>query len=592
MTAAGLPLLAAIALGKGAGRGSVNRTWAARAALCFIVVAVIATVTSATPVLATVGRYLDMTGLIFLVGLVACWALGAVLNRADRHLMETAILVGATLNAAVAILQRFPGLRGAGLPLYGGVQPDGLLGNPVFFGALLAASVALLLPRVIRRPTVWGPVTAAIGFGVGISGQRLPVLVALVIVGWSFWVLHRTGQGFADSSNRSAGLLFGGLAIVPLVIGAVIPGAGTLTRHVATYGATETFGDRFGAWSAGLRALASHPLFGYGPDRFGPATLTHYSLAGASQLAGVPFYDAHNIVVELAVTTGVLGVATMAAWAWFAFRDRGGPLVTFALGLLAYTLVEPLFVGLVPLAFLAVGAAGIRARPDRPEDTPTDAGVPAQPGKATRGTVSGERISVTPPWARRSAVVLASVAVIPALMLLIGDIAQQRAATQPEPSQATAAAGDATTARHLLWPWPEPLTTLALATYAGGTPGDNHAAAAVHWAKAAIAADTANGQLWAILATYQYAAGDTSGARASAEQALRLDPWSTSALDTLGELAVIAHDPATAHSFFTRSLVIDPTQTAIRQFVDGTCTPIAASAFGGPSIGERCKPTG
>ena len=163
MTGAGLPFLVALALGKGPARGSSTRIWAARSAIAFVVVAAIATVLSKAPLNSLVGNYLSMTGLIFFAGLGACWALGTGVSVADRRLVENAIIWAGVLNATVAFFERFPGLSGIGLPLYGGAQPAGLLGNPVYLGGLLAATLALLATRVVERPALWAPVTAAGG---------------------------------------------------------------------------------------------------------------------------------------------------------------------------------------------------------------------------------------------------------------------------------------------------------------------------------------------------------------------------------------------------------------------------------------------
>ncbi|MHB8220906.1 MAG: hypothetical protein ACYDHU_11405, partial [Acidimicrobiales bacterium] len=76
LTGAGLPLLVLLALGRGPARGSFTRTWGARAAITFVVVAGIATVLSKAPLHSLVGGYTSMTGLLFFAGLAACWALG------------------------------------------------------------------------------------------------------------------------------------------------------------------------------------------------------------------------------------------------------------------------------------------------------------------------------------------------------------------------------------------------------------------------------------------------------------------------------------------------------------------------------------
>ena len=82
-----------------------------------------------------------------------------------------------------------------------------------------------------------------------------------------------------------------------------------------------------------------------------------------SRGADVYFADAHDLLVEYAVTTGLPGLLLFVAFVGLAlWAGRRRPSLTgFACVVLAVQLVQPQSVGLTPLAFLALGAAAAPA---------------------------------------------------------------------------------------------------------------------------------------------------------------------------------------------------------------------------------------
>jgi O-antigen ligase len=587
MTGAGLPFLVVLALGKGPARVSSTRTWAARSAVAFVVVAAIATLLSKAPLSSLVGEYLSMTGLIFFAGLAACWALATGISVADRRLVENAIIWAGTLNAAVAFFERFPGLGGIGLPMYGGTQPAGLLGNPVYFGGLLAATLALLATRVVERPALWAPVTAVVAFGAAICGERLPVLVAVGVIAWSIWALHRRDEvGLYDRETRDRAILYGAVGAGGLVTGSVIPGAGSVAHHVAASTTSETFGQRIGGWLAGFHALVAHPLFGYGPDQYEAATVPHYSVAFARTTAQAFFSDAHNMFVEVAVVTGVLGLIAFVAFLFFALRDRGGPLVVFAVAIMVGEMAEPLFVGLTSLAFLALGAAAIRRQPDTATEPPSvdvrQRGAPPDPAPQTAP-------DAYPRWALASALALAGIAFVAGVLLIVGDVAQQRMAAQLTPATASAAIADGTTANSLLRAWPTSASTLAFAYYFSGTRKHSEAATAAHFAAEAVQRDPTDAKSWLILATFQFAAGEDESARRSALRAMAVNPVLTASMNLLADIAALDGDRSAEHTYLERSLLYDPQQPIDREYLSGACHPeVVTTQFGGRTVTAKC----
>ena len=102
-----------------------------------------------------------------------------------------------------------------------------------------------------------------------------------------------------------------------------------------------------------------HPLLGTGPGQFRAATSRLRTVAIArAETPDRLYVDAHNLVVEFATTTGLLGLAALLAWLLLASRRASGPLLGFALAVLAAHLLEPQSVRTTPMALLALGAAG------------------------------------------------------------------------------------------------------------------------------------------------------------------------------------------------------------------------------------------
>jgi tetratricopeptide (TPR) repeat protein len=101
-------------------------------------------------------------------------------------------------------------------------------------------------------------------------------------------------------------------------------------------------------------------LLGSGPGRFLAAT-GKYATLKLTNAEGLDsqFTDAHNFLIEYAVTTGVIGLAVLVAFLAVAFglSGWGSPLAGFAILALAMQLVEPQHGFVTPVVFLALGAA-------------------------------------------------------------------------------------------------------------------------------------------------------------------------------------------------------------------------------------------
>ena len=568
---AGFPVLVWRAIGRRSSRRSGREAWAARSAIALVVVACASTLGAVRPLLAVVGLYQEGTGLLFVAAIAGCWALGTILGRNDRRIVVTAIIAGGIVNAVVGILQVGVGLENVGLPLNMGGAADGLLTNSVHFGALLAASLVLVAGRFQRRPgSMWAAV-AVLGVGVGVSGARMPALLVIPIAGWVIWKGLVVRRRDAAETNRSAlprALVFSALSVGGVVAGSVLAalrGVTGVASQAANSTAGETFGQRFSIWVESLHAIAHRPLLGAGPGQFRSATSALFSLSFERQNGGVAFLDAHDIVLEYAVTTGLLGAVALLGWLALSASSGRGPLLGFAAVLFASALIEPTNVTTTPLMVLGIGAAALTSAADQ------EALACGPADGATGGRAGAPRPvprSVT--WV---SLIVACLSAVAAVTFLVGDAALQRSYTEYPVSQDSAALTSASTANDLLAPWPDPASQLGAVHQflALDVRHPAQKALAVKWMKVAVQRDPTNWVLWANLAQAQALAGNLDAASASARTAVRYFPYDIPVLTLLGAIATAQHQPAVAHGWFGRALAANPSSSSLRALYDGRC---------------------
>ncbi len=104
--------------------------------------------------------------------------------------------------------------------------------------------------------------------------------------------------------------------------------------------------DRYWPWKAAALAVRNHPVLGWGLENYSSAFDRHFPPQVINTWESMPWFDrAHNILLDVAVTTGLLGLAVYLSFyglaiyllirQWFRTRDPAGTLPVTAL-LLAY----------------------------------------------------------------------------------------------------------------------------------------------------------------------------------------------------------------------------------------------------------------
>jgi len=474
--AIGVPLVALLAA-----RGDRGARWA----IVFLAWAVVSAALSHAPV-AWTGTFFSLTGFILVAGMVAFYGIGRALPEDAIGALTTAVLAGAAVNAGIAIIQAFTSLDAFDLPLYDN-RTTGLLGNPVFLGALCAAAVALLPPLLNRRRLLGTGVAFLLAAGTQLSGTRnaLAVLVAVVL-----WAMFRT-RGL-----RAA--LLGVAVAAGIAFGATVHPPGTQTA-LARLETPSGLSNRVENWREAGVALTHRPIVGYGPGRF-RAAATPYRTPELARIGPDRLYeDAHNVVVEYATTTGIVGVILLLGW-WVtaAFQaGRGGQaeLVVATLALLVHHLFEPQEFVLTPLMLLLAGAAAARIR------------------LAIPGTVHVAQI------------VTGTVALALAGAMLVGDFTYRGADLDFNLDRAKRA----TT---LLWPWARPVTlqTRIHLFRARAEKDPRELPLALAGAVKARAREPDDPAQWIAVAAIEAQLGRQADAATHYAGALQRNPWSTEAL--------------------------------------------------------------
>ncbi len=498
LAAVGAPILVGLA---------VRGDHAAQAGLGFLLVAGASAAFSSRPLLSLLGLYGWGTGLIFWAAGLAAWAIGRTLRTGSVPLVQWALLSAAAVNAVLGVLQTTVDLSTFGLDPYAG-RGYGLLGNPVHLGALMTGSCALVAhtwPKA--RPSTSAALMFLFAAGLQASGTRIALLAGSAMI-----LLALPGLKAWSSRTLLVAAFAGGLVLTAAV--PALPQSSTLTTRLSASEATGGLTPRIETWVSARHAIAERPLLGTGPGRFREATAKYRTLPMV-RAEGIEriFVDAHNLLVELAVVTGLAGLGVFLIWALYATRCASHPLIFFAAGVALVGLAQPLTVGTGPMAFLALGAASSGQR-----------WAPTRPIRVVRG-------------------MLVAAALVVGGMVLKGDFAARQAALDFE-------LPDAEAAERLLPAWPQPAALLAkVLLYQSilAAPDDPVLVErSVVWRTDAAARDPSDPASWNELGELQLVVPDLEGAARSFGRALDADPQSFRARLGLAQVAIVEGDDAAA----------------------------------------------
>lgn len=194
--------------------------------------------------------------------------------------------------------------------------PGGFLGNPAFLGTYLVFVIGFAAFVFSRSSGFWWRAYAAFVMLSAVPTMFLTDVRGPLIglaAGALFFLLLLGVQGESRSARTVA---LGALAAILLSAGIFavtrehdfwrqIRGF----RRLATLGAEDTsVKTRLIALGVSSRAFLERPLFGWGPENYNVAYNAHYN-PDYARYEEAWFDRAHNIIAEVGVTQGVLGIA-------------------------------------------------------------------------------------------------------------------------------------------------------------------------------------------------------------------------------------------------------------------------------------------
>ncbi|HLD09609.1 MAG TPA: O-antigen ligase family protein, partial [Methylophilaceae bacterium] len=243
-----------------------------------------------------------------------------------------------------------------------------LLFSVYFAGFLWVEAVAKGFRRI--EPWVW----------LGFALFALIMLFITAIRGAMLGMVAGIGLGVAWYALRNPrrtirygaiGLIVAGLCAITGIFvlkdSPIITAIRPLERLSQLNVADTSVSTRLNAWKTAVRAIQDRPVLGWGPEQYQAAFNTHFNPAFLSSVGESIWFDkAHNIVLDIAVSSGFVGLAAYlwlivmafrACWYYYRVQPLHGIIVTCALVsylIFNLTLFDTMY-SLIPFMLLLAG---------------------------------------------------------------------------------------------------------------------------------------------------------------------------------------------------------------------------------------------
>lgn len=262
-------------------------------------------------------------------------------NKKDRELayivFEKGAVVVAFLLCVFAFWQAFAAfvLHAASIPLYQG-RIVGTFGNPNSFGGYLV----MLLPFVLLFRHPFGVsfrrikfvfrfiFVLGIVFAILLTGSRGALLATVIL----FALVGLLNKGFIIKGWRK--ILLGLAFFILLFLGGLLQ-----SRQ-------SPWDNRYIIWQGGWEAFLERPVLGYGQENFAHAF---------TKVKFYPLDNAHNIFLEVAVASGIVGLVLFLSILGKAFFQAN---LAIKMSLVAFIIVaqfNPLSIGQIAFFWLLLG---------------------------------------------------------------------------------------------------------------------------------------------------------------------------------------------------------------------------------------------
>lgn len=499
-------LLAALPFGLySLGELARGRDRSALAAVCLISWALIIGLTADAPIVSVLGAIGRWDSVVFLASGLGCWALGRQLSDRGRLALGVAFVAACAVNGLVAVLQVVFDPSYEPLAISGG-RASGLSVNPVYFGATMAGAAGYgawhcAVVRPGRQLQLALLVFGIAVFMVSLSGSRIALASCVVLIVGAVGVTRG-----AIRTLLLVPVAVVGSALATILQRSVGEASGAATNRLTTSGTWP----RSRIWSYGWNAFVERPITGYGLGRFRPAVQRFFSPEFVRREAfddlTQAWYDPHSIVVQVAVTLGIVGVALSVFFVASTGRKCRGPLVWAAVGISLSWLLQPTTHVTFALAALLLGASHLER----------EVAAPRRARASARRAITAIACVI--------ALLLAGWAVVADLQLARADEAGELSASR------RAAAWNRLDARALL--------TASTAIFNPVVRTEEIDSEVLEWTERATEIEPGLPIFWAQLGIRQLLLGEgDSAARESLEHALELQPYHPLSLVVLQTIA-------------------------------------------------------
>ncbi|OGG52843.1 hypothetical protein A3H16_03900 [Candidatus Kaiserbacteria bacterium RIFCSPLOWO2_12_FULL_53_8] len=272
---------------------------------------------------------------VFYIGLLSLgvWIAAELLTERDWSLVRRAVAASAALFSFFTILGS-QGFGFSGRLWTVDLDISGVtLANETFAGAYLLIAFVITLIEFFRAkpgrlkhmlagaailqllsPLLFGAKAIMVGGFLAdplslVGGARASSVTAFLFLAWlaGFFLLRRvTPPAFISRAY----LLWSGVWIagIALLVGLLfVPGSPVQETYIE-----EATAARIIVWDIGFEAFKEKPLLGWGPENFRFGFAQHFDdrLYLDENLGEIWFDRAHNLIIDLLVSTGVVGMAT------------------------------------------------------------------------------------------------------------------------------------------------------------------------------------------------------------------------------------------------------------------------------------------
>ncbi len=266
-------------------------------------------------------EYLLFAALLIVLG---GWLRRAIGLENIALVLAVFLLIGAELSAFIGVLQHFGWhtvfdsvvVRKVSFSLYGNVAQPNHYANYITLGLI---SVGLLYQRNLIKLPYLALILTPLLFVLTLSGSRSSLLYLLGVSLLAFWLVIKNRQ-MKKIAYFMLAVLIGSALMHLLVLLPFLAGSGDETNAWSRLINSDTSGSiRIYLWHEAILMFMQQPFLGVGFGQFAWNHSEWLPILKPNSISGL-YNNAHNVVLQLAAETGLLGLLVLlggaGAWAW------------------------------------------------------------------------------------------------------------------------------------------------------------------------------------------------------------------------------------------------------------------------------------